>query len=584
MIVHDQGGFVRGLLVLHRLAPTIAGLQQPLAIDKEQLGLAPLLGLHRGVRHHPLLGNEQRKVDHLLEDAVAHLQVRGGLGCLAVGLGLGAALALKGDLVLGLLALLDAQLGVACEHFLVVLLALRGVLLLPNQPVLLDNLLVHPGLRQPSAELALLCRLLEELLRQQLLPPLELHRRLRVLLLQHRLAPTPLALLAGVDLLGLLLLDLAQVLARLLLHRLAVRQHRLERRQVERRRLLGVDHRHEVALTRRVCADARERLLKFIDARHHLVVGLGVAGADLAGLLLLHRELVAQLRRLHLLLPLLVPRVLDAALLLPVRQEVVVAAQALEGGLAHALAVVDGVRHGGHRAVRRLLVLPQHLLLEALAHHRRHDVVRVLGELAQPLLEDVVHLRVVLVLLGRVGLQRGQGVAADLDRLGRRVVPEHVALEPAHRHHDLVQQLLRRAGLPDHDVAGGARVELDAERAQRGLQQHEVVGLRVRVVPVDEQVEVRLHLVLVQQLAERVAIGEVGLEVGDGVAQVHLVVEPAQQDLRHAGRGARARPPSACPRVSLLPSTPPCRGSSGCRSRRKKPGRGAFGQTVSSGS
>ena len=53
------------------------------------------------------------------------------------------------------------------------------------------------------------------------------------------------------------------------------------------------------------------------------------------------------------------------------------------------------------------------------------------------------------------------------------------------------------------------------------------------MVPVDEQMEVRLHLMLVKQLAESVTIGEVRLEVGHRVAQVDLIIEPPQQYLTH---------------------------------------------------
>jgi hypothetical protein len=65
------------------------------------------------------------------------------------------------------------------------------------------------------------------------------------------------------------------------------------------------------------------------------------------------------------------------------------------------------VRHGRHGAIGRLLVLAQHLLLKALAHHRRHDIVRVFRQLPQPLLKHIVHLRVMLVLFSGVRLQSG---------------------------------------------------------------------------------------------------------------------------------------------------------------------------------
>jgi hypothetical protein len=52
----------------------------------------------------------------------------------------------------------------------------------------------------------------------------------------------------------------------------------------------------------------------------------------------------------------------------------------------------------------------------------------------------------------------------------RGVVAQHVALEAAHGDHDLVQQLLRCAWLPEHNGVRGARIEPDPKRAQCRLQ------------------------------------------------------------------------------------------------------------------
>jgi hypothetical protein len=59
------------------------------------------------------------------------------------------------------------------------------------------------------------------------------------------------------------------------------------------------------------------------------------------------------------------------------------------------------------------------------------------------------------------------------------------------------------------------------------------------MVAVDEEVEVGLHLMLVQQLAERESVREVGLEVGHRGLQPYLIVQPAQQYLAHVGRQGR---------------------------------------------
>ena len=47
-----------------------------------------------------------------------------------------------------------------------------------------------------------------------------------------------------------------------------------------------------------------------------------------------------------------------------------------------------------------------------------------------------------------------------------------------------------------------------------------------KAIPVFEFVEVQLLVVLGEQLAEEVAVGEVSLEVGDFLRQLHFVIDP----------------------------------------------------------
>ena len=52
-------------------------------------------------------------------------------------------------------------------------------------------------------------------------------------------------------------------------------------------------------------------------------------------------------------------------------------------------------------------------------------------------------------------------------------------------------------------------------------------------VLVDEQVEVELLTVLGEQFSEEVAVVEVLLEAGHSSTQLHLIVEPVEQQITH---------------------------------------------------
>jgi hypothetical protein len=83
-----------------------------------------------------------------------------------------------------------------------------------------------------------------------------------------------------------------------------------------------------------------------------------------------------------------------------------------------------------------------------------------------------------------------------------------------------------------HDLVGNHGREVDLQDLERGFQQLEVAqfGLtnisNVKGLLIFEGGEVELLVVLGQQFPEQVPVLEVGLEVGDLLAQLNLVIQP----------------------------------------------------------
>ncbi|KAJ8579027.1 hypothetical protein ON010_g175 [Phytophthora cinnamomi] len=124
-------------------------------------------------------------------------------------------------------------------------------------------------------------------------------------------------------------------------------------------------------------------------------------------------------------------------------------------------------------------------------------------------------------------------------------------------HLDLVEQVGGGVLLLVHDGGGCVGVELDVEVAQRGLEQAEVEDLGVGAGAAREVGEVVLVVEAVQDLAQQVAAGEVRLHVSHVRGQLQLMVEPAQQQVRHRGSSRAsscnaARGEGIQPRVAKL--------------------------------
>jgi len=82
-------------------------------------------------------------------------------------------------------------------------------------------------------------------------------------------------------------------------------------------------------------------------------------------------------------------------------------------------------------------------------------------------------------------------------------------LEPVHAHLELVHELASLGAVAAHDPVRGRGVELEVEPGEGGLKLNEVGDFGVRGGFAGEGGEVGLLVVLVEDLAEEIAAGEV---------------------------------------------------------------------------
>mmetsp|Transcript_26445 Transcript_26445/g.57459 ORF Transcript_26445/g.57459 Transcript_26445/m.57459 type:complete len:305 (-) Transcript_26445:1099-2013(-) len=211
-----QGRLVEGPSRLIRLRGGLGfheeGGVQGDALDEEADPLAVLLAGHQLLSALAVLSAAQGEGDELARHLGHHLVALLLLGLLVRRLRLAPPLRLQRRLRLELRLEGGAELRLALQRLLVVLLAPRAVLVLPVRAVLAHHLLLLPQLPQAVRHALLLLALAAEGGQQRLLAPLLLPLLRVAMLLQQHLAPAPLTLLARCHVIQLLCLQPPQIL------------------------------------------------------------------------------------------------------------------------------------------------------------------------------------------------------------------------------------------------------------------------------------------------------------------------------------------------------------------------------------